>query len=1152
MFSWTSRTLLFTLIFLSINGLVGAQSFKFNVQPKGVKLPTQNVLGIEQDSLGRMWFTTSRGVVYSDGIQTYELPDTLIARFNYRIDVAKDEDGTMWLYNGNGVPVLVKSVGEGWEESSFPAGLAEQYSPGTGFFTVGKGSGKYFFMDIGSHLLYWKEGDVDKFIVERDLLKTGRLASVLENSAEVILNFELGSFKFKEGTLTPYEYRGIPLPSPPVVVKKSPHSGEFYFLGRNYLAKGPKAEFPTEIVSQGFTSGAIVNDDFFSLEFSGENVFYHFNSPLWKYNPSRNRPVVIDLENIFHATSIQTIFLDREGILWVGSSRGMANNNSQVFQNYGGEVTEFLGEELTAVSDLGDGSFLFGFNNGIQIFSRRDIKTIYSDPFQIGLPNYRIVNFSKEGESRTWFSANYGGVGVFDHKTQRVTLMPPPKETNISFVQVVGDSLLITSGKRIFIAPTTSRGSQLYSRELTQEIDSLLGKTPFFYRKAGKVKNGKIVVLRASKLENRYPIAETSRYLLAEGYDFLELPDGGILLGTEFGLKVYREGYLGFYLHQGKSITNSVFALMKDSRGNIWAGTDDGVFVLGEGKTLHYNEKNGLVGDEINRGALVEAASGRIMIGTQKGLSIYFPEEEFYAAGAPQVYLTSVKLGAEEILGKKKSRIPYAQNLLQVDFLAAGFNEARELWIHYRLKNSENAAWTILKKPTSNQLFFSNLPAGDYQFELKASYDGEDFSETVLSAPFEIRPPFYLQAWFIVVSVLFLVGLGVLIDRFFRQLQNLGSLKTAVDRESKRKESAERQFKNVWTSSQDGMLLTLEGESILTVNPAFAKMMKCTVEELEGKTICVLFNNDEHQDFFLDVLLKRVRMSPGNGISIETPIQWKTGLLEMDVYSVMLDDDYRGRGLVLSVFKDISAQKSVQLKLMEAKEKAEQANRFKSSLLSNLSHEIRTPLNGIIGGTEHIKMSRSDDQELQSQLDIILQSGERLLGTINSLLDIAKTEANKMPVIYTKTEVREFLETIIKPLKAVAARKKLTLEFKFLGPSFQANVDRRFLEIILNNLISNSTKYTEVGTIVVAVERVDDQLLLEVTDSGVGISADFQSRMFDPFEQESDGHTRLFEGTGLGLSITRNLVNLMGGEIQVWSAKNEGTRVLVKIPLFDT
>jgi signal transduction histidine kinase len=97
--------------------------------------------------------------------------------------------------------------------------------------------------------------------------------------------------------------------------------------------------------------------------------------------------------------------------------------------------------------------------------------------------------------------------------------------------------------------------------------------------------------------------------------------------------------------------------------------------------------------------------------------------------------------------------------------------------------------------------------------------------------------------------------------------------------------------------------------------------------------------------------------------------------------------------------------------------------------------------------------------------------------------------------------------------------------------------------------VSNSIKYTENGLITVTCDKVENQLILEVTDTGVGMTHDFQSKMFDPFEQESKGNDRLFEGTGLGLSITRNLIQLLEGKIHIQSTKNSGTKVLVEIPL---
>ena len=1139
--------LLFLALFFS-QAFVFAQTFKFNTQPKGVRLPVQNVLQIEQDTLGQIWFSTTRGVVYSDGIQTIELPDTLVRKFVYQISILKDEDGVIWLYNASGVPAVFEGIKTGWKEEYFEEDLKANFSSKITFHSLGKKKDKYFFLDSGADLLFWKNGEQVKHRVERDYSVTGLLLSAIDLQGKTLLIFQKGAFLLNGFKLDPYQFRGIPLPSLPVLVKKS-ESGTYYFLGLNYLAKGPGAEFPTEIIDQGFSTSDIVLTPYFSLGFYGEHVFYHYNSHFRRYHPSSNQPIEGDLSFLFRTTYIQTLFVDREGILWLGSARGLANTNNQLFQNTGSESTRFLAEEFSSILEFTPGSFILGFNNGIQLMEDGVVSTLYKDTNPPGSPNRRIVNFSKDASGAIWFAANWAGVGKYDPKSKALNFYAPPKGVNVSSVEVDGDSLLITGPERIFHASLKNLQSGKYGKELTAEIRGLLDIPEIYFRKTARLKNGKIIVIRASRLENQYPIVSTEKYFLAEGYTFLEREGGGILLGTEYGLKIYREGYVGYHIHAGKAVSNPVYALLPDQEGRLWAGTDDGVFVLAEDQLLHYNESNGLVGDEINRGALIKTQDGKVYIGTQKGLSIYSPEEKVAAFGAPKAVIRSAKLGGEVALSEENISVSFSQNSLQIDFITPGFDESRELWIHYRLVNQEDEPWLIIKDPRNSQLFFSNLPFGKYHFELKASYNGEEFSEVVKTPRFEILAPFYFRPSFLIFAVLVLIAIGFLVGQWIRQLQKLGLLQSAVAKESKSKILAEKQFKNVWSSSQDGMIMSLGGKIILTVNPAFARLIGTSVRELENKPVADLFADPDTNLHYISELVNNLKNLPGRGVTFETSVAWKTGTLDMEMYTVLLEEDFNGEALILSVFKDLTAQKAVENRLKEAKEKAEEANRFKSSLLSNLSHEIRTPLNGIIGGTEHVMMTRSTDPELMDQLDIILQSGERLLDTINSLLDLAKIEANKMPINYSETWVYAFFSLVLRPMEALADRKGLRLNRSFQGEDFLALVDRRFLEMILNNLISNAIKYSEEGEILVEVYQEEGLLVMQVTDSGVGMTEEFQEKMFDPFEQESQGHERLFEGTGLGLNITKNLVLLLGGEIQVWSAKNQGTRIRVEIPL---
>ncbi len=1125
-----------------------SQSFNFNTKPRGIDLPVQNILEIEQDTLGQLWFSTSRGVVYSDGIYTHELPDTLVRKFSYRISILKDPDGIIWLYNATGTPVLIRGAEGSWIEEEIGLEDSERLSDRNRFFSLMHQDRKFFFLDTQQGLIYWEEGEA-KQLLNETRQNFGELWNATEMSGQVILNFSNSTVRFDQGKLSPVEWKGTPLPSPPVKILQAPDGSCYFFLGANYLYQGSELFSPEQLIDGGIGTYNFTEEPFFGMQFSGNALFYHYNSQLRKYHLQRKQLFVIDVFPMFQTPLLQTFFIGQEGILWLGSSRGLASNNSQIFQNYSSREVGFLGNEVTAIHELGPGQYLLGFNNGIQRFSRAGIRDVLKDRFMQDSPMGRIMNFSMDEYGRVWFSRNQLGLGFFDTQTQQLREIQAPPGVSLSAVFAYGDSLLMVGSRHIFIANLKEDLSRLFANEITPEIRGYLGKNQAFFRKAMLLRDGRILILRASQLENKYPITEKSGYLLAEGYDAVELDNGALLIGTESGLRVFQSGYVGYYQYAGQVITQPVYTLMKASDGAIWVGTDQGVFVLNDDQMVHYRESNGLIGDEVNRGALIEAQTGNVLIGTHKGVSIFLPQEEFFASGPPNLHIRDLTLGGDRVMGSGTIQVPFSKNFLQAQLITPAFDESRDLWIHHRLLGQKDESWKITKNPDSNQLFFGNLPPGEYQLEVQASYDGKDFSPLFVSPKLTILQPFYLRPWFLIILVLFLVGFGVLLARFYQQLKNLGLLQSRVEREQKSKNLAEQQFKNVWKNAQDPMLLTLEGVYIFTANPAFARMLGCEVSELEGKLIFDYLKVSDEDRQSSEMVMRQVRDSGAKGLTMEGTFLWENGPLEMEVSSVIVEEDFEGKALVLSVFHDLTVQKSAQQRLQEAKEKAEEASRFKSSLLSNISHEIRTPLTGIIGGAEHIMMINQDDPKLQSQLDIILQSGERLLSTINSLLDLAKIEANKMEVVYTKTELQDFFTQLLKPLRKVAEMKHLSLDEDLRCQGIMAPIDRRFTEMILNNLVGNAIKYSKNGRIKVSVKVVDHLLTMKIEDQGQGISEEFQKKMFEPFEQESTGHKRLYEGTGLGLAITKNLVSLLQGAIEIKSKVNEGTQVNLEIPL---
>lgn len=1137
------------LLVLGNNSVILSQTFKFNTLPKGVNLPEQNVLQVDQDSLGRMWFSTVGGIYYSDGIQTHTLPDSLIAKFEFRIFLLVDADGIVWLYNQNGLPRVYKGGYGNWEEEVLPIDFGTKQSERIILSSVGKGKDKQFFLDNDSILITWKSGSKDFKKLQRPTFEeSGRLESVAEIEGKFYFFFENLTTQLVGNTFRRMTMQGIKLPAPPLIIKKSPFTGEYYFLGRDYLAKGPAINQPTAVIDSNVSETDFLRESHFGLFFEKGNVFYYFNSQLRKMASYNQSPVNLDLNNLLNAFYIHDAFTDREGILWIVTSRGIVNLNSLKFQNYRNSAG-LMSEEISAISDLGQGDFLFGFNNGIQKFSKMEVTTVYRDSFLEGTPQERIMNFSKEPESgEVWFSANLGGVGKYFPKSGKTVHFRPPPTASIASVVIVGDSVLITGPKSVYIAPKSATGSQLFERNLLEEIQQLIKQPIYHFRKAAKLKDGRIVVTAGKKYIDQPPLLQNDRYVVVQGFDVLET-DQGMYIGTDTGLKVFKDNQVSPFELNGQRIDNPVYCLLKDSNENIWLGTDQGIIRIDNNEIVRFDERNGLIGNEINRGALIESQSGRIIIGTVKGFSVFFPEEKFQAKGAPKIHLASFQVGEFVPRDSEEIIVPYSENSFQAEFTAPGFNESKELWIHYRLLGLGKEDWEIIRDPKSTKLYFNNLPAGKYQLELKSSYEGADFSQTVFSKPFTIQKPFYLQFWFVFLAAIFLVAIGFLINELYQQLKKLGLLKVAFDTKEKEKMAAEEQFKNVWDSSKDALILTLNAGEIVTVNPAFAKLTGENPLLLQGRNMRELFTRPDFCEKELRMNDPETMKNLAQGISLETFFPWKNGILEMQLFSKLIQEDYKGKNLVLCVFRDISTEKAIENQLREAKEKAEEANRFKSSLLSNISHEIRTPLNGILGGTEHIMMNRAQDNELISQLDIILQSGERLLGTINSILDMAKIEANKMEIYYEEVELVQYFKTIMMPLKTLANRKNVEVVEHYIQPTILGQIDKRFLEMILNNLLSNAIKYTDEGQVVLSVDFRDSNLFMEIQDTGIGMSPDYFKKIFQPFEQESTGHSRLYDGTGLGLSITKNLVTMLRGKITIESEKNSGTRVKLQIPV---
>ncbi len=246
------------------------------------------------------------------------------------------------------------------------------------------------------------------------------------------------------------------------------------------------------------------------------------------------------------------------------------------------------------------------------------------------------------------------------------------------------------------------------------------------------------------------------------------------------------------------------------------------------------------------------------------------------------------------------------------------------------------------------------------------------------------------------------------------------------------------------------------------------------------------------------------------------------------------------------IIMDITARKKAEQELRTAKEEAEEMSRLKSAFLANVSHEIRTPLTSIIGFAEILADEVPDAQK--DQAEKIVQSGRRLMETLDSVLDLSMIEAGEYQVHCSSFDLAEEVRQRVELLRPMAESKNLDFRIEVPAERIEVALDANCLDRILTNLVTNAIKFTERGHVTVRVRPTSSCVLLQIEDSGIGIDEAFIPDLFDAFTQESEGLQREHQGTGLGLSITKELVELMEGTIDVESQKGEGTTFTIRLP----
>lgn len=786
--------------------------------------------------------------------------------------------------------------------------------------------------------------------------------------------------------------------------------------------------------------------------------------------------------------SIECVYQDRDGDMWIGTYAGGLNFYSPRFKKFNSIVfpafTGRLSNNSVNAFAEDDKYFWIGTENGLNRLEKRTGKLkVFKTNGYGTLGANAVYALYIDSRKRLWVGTWAGGLNLYNYQTETFTVFRHEMANPYSLPSNHVFSISEDSLHRLWIG--TIRGGLSYYDEQNNRFVNYLYRpekpTGIFSNYICHIvpaTGGKLwlsTYFSADLFDPSTGIFQHFTHVKKGGGDLVCIFNdsrGNTWFGSESGLSVMPSSdTLVKYYDFGPQYKN-IKAIVEDNHGNLWLSTSRGIVKFQNATLLPdtpvfklFHVHDGLQGDNFNVRSVYKDAKGMLYFGGVNGYTWFYPDSIVDNPIPPRVFITKIL--------NYKNRLPIAktpcckdtivlqpeQNYFILEFSSLSYIAPAHNKYRYRLKGFEKE-WHIVSQRTP--AVYTNLPPGTFTFEVYGCNNDGVWSTTPTRLVLIVHPPWWKTTIFYIGLITFVIALVLGIFRL--RVKNLRKIKKELEQ-----------------------LVAQRTEELLLAN-----------KQLEESQEEIIAQNNE---------------------------------LEMHRHHLEQLVESRTR------------------ELQQALKKAEESDKLKSAFLANMSHEIRTPMNAILGFSTLIAEELIPPDKRKEYVHIIQKNCDTLNVLINDILDLSMIESDQIKFIYTDVNINQLMLELERQFQ-IAKPEKVEVAFvSKSAPQVTIRSDYVRLKQILSNLLGNAIKFTEEGYVHFGFQVKGKMLEFFVKDTGIGIDPTQSDKVFRPFGKVNPSHANtLYRGTGLGLSISKKLIELMGGNIWFESEVGKGTVFYFTLP----